>query len=233
MNNMEIIAVIPGRANSKGIPHKTIALMNGKPLLHHAVNAVRMVESIKRVIVSTDCPKIAELANRYDIEVYERPSELATDESPIADTIRNLIDRLEEEDYRADIMLLIEATALRMPEDIHRCIDTLIKSDCDSVATFCRCSVHPSKTWRIVNDKPEPYIAGENAFKNRQDLESTWELNGGCYAFNPKKFPKQGSNFLFGKARAIVVPEYRSYDINTPLDIKIAELMINEEEHRC
>lgn len=222
----EVLAIIPGRAGSKGIKNKTIAKLNGKSLLEHAAITARSVSRITRIIVSTDCPLISSHALELGLEVYQRPASLASDDSLVADAIRDLLQTLKQENYHPYVTLLLEATSFRTASDINKCLDNLQHEEVDSVATFCEVSVHPSKIWDIDDQgTPSQFIDTSNAFQNRQSLRPYFNLNGGCYAFKTLRLPSNTSRLLFGNQRTVIMPALRSFDINTPDDLKIAELL--------
>ena len=91
MKKMKIIAIIPARGGSKGIPRKNIRLLAGKPLIAYSIEAAMKSRYIKKVVVSTEDAEIAEISRRYGVEIIKRPEELAKDESPTIDAIIKLL----------------------------------------------------------------------------------------------------------------------------------------------
>ena len=88
---MKIIAIIPARGGSKGIPRKNIRLLAGKPLIAYSIEAALKSRYINKVVVSTEDAEIAEISRRYGVEIIKRPEELAKDESPTIDAIIKLL----------------------------------------------------------------------------------------------------------------------------------------------
>ena len=134
-----VIAVIPARGGSKGIPRKNIRPLLGKPLIAYTIEAALKSKRIDRVVVSTEDEEIAEISQRWGAEVVRRPEELARDDSPSVDTILHAVDWFEEQGERFDIVVMLEATSpLRKEDDLDNAIGLLIKNldKADSLVSF-------------------------------------------------------------------------------------------------
>lgn len=109
---MNIIAIIPARGDSRGLPKKNIRLLNGKPLIAHTILAAKECSLINRVIVSTDDKEIAEIAKKYGAQVpFIRPEELAQDNTPTEPVLEHCVRWLEEnENYKTDIAVYLQLT---------------------------------------------------------------------------------------------------------------------------
>lgn len=124
---MEILTIIPARGGSKGIPRKNARPLAGKPLIAHTIEHAWQARSVSRVVVSTDYPEIAAVAQRYGAKVVWRPAEIsgdtATSESALLHVLNYLRDR---EGYEPDLVVSLQATSpLRQPDDIQNTIETL------------------------------------------------------------------------------------------------------------
>ena len=140
---MEIIALIPARGGSKGIPKKNIKNLRGKPLISYSIGSAKKTKYINKVVVSTEDKEIAEISREYDAEIIERPEELAEDESSTIDTILHALEVLRAENYNPDIIILLQPTSpLRNAEDIDSAIELFLNSDCESVVSVCEVE-HP------------------------------------------------------------------------------------------
>ncbi|HEY9766444.1 MAG TPA: acylneuraminate cytidylyltransferase family protein, partial [Chroococcales cyanobacterium] len=117
---MAVLAVIPARGGSKGIPRKNVRLLAGKPLIAHAIEAARGSRSIDRVVVSTDDTEIGRVAERFGAEVVWRPTEISGDTASSEAALLFTLDFLEsKEGYRPDILVFLQCTApLTLAEDI-------------------------------------------------------------------------------------------------------------------
>lgn len=227
----QVTALIPARGGSTTVEQKNLRRLGGKPLLAWPIDTATGVSAIDRVIVSTDDEDIAACAAEYGAEVNRRPEELSTDEALVIDAIRYHMNQWKSEGNEVSILVLLEPTCpFRAVEDVEKAIDRLIKTDCDSVATFCRAEVNPWRTWRLKDsESPEPFIEGTDPWRPRQKLPKAHQLNGGAYAFFADRLPDDGKTLLFGEARSVTMPEKRSVDIDTELDFLVAQQMLQQE----
>ncbi len=141
-----VVAIIPARGGSKGVPGKNIRPLAGQPLIAHTINAALQSRSIHRVIVSTDDPKIAEVARRFGAEVpFLRPAEFATDTATSLCVVQHAMRWLvENENCRpAAIAVLAPTSPLRTVAQIDATIDLLWRSESDSALTICAVEDHP------------------------------------------------------------------------------------------
>ena len=111
MEEKNILAIIPARGGSKGIPGKNIKEFAGKPLIVHSIEASLKCPLVNRTVVSTDDDKIAEVSTAHGAQVIKRPNELATDASLVIDAIRYTVGKVEEEGEDVDIVILLEPTS--------------------------------------------------------------------------------------------------------------------------
>jgi len=228
-----VIAVVPARGGSKGVPHKNIVPLGGKPLLAWPIDVARAVGSIDRVIVSTDDDAIAEAAKAHSAEVYRRPARLATDSSLVIDALRDLIATLKAEGEPARVMVLLEATCpFRAVEDVEACLELLVGRDLDSVATFNEAELNPHRAWTIEGGAPAPFIHGADPWQPRQQLPKAYQLNGAVYAFRTDRLPGDTTALVYGKSAAHIIPAERCLDIDTAFDFAIAETLLTRGGNR-
>lgn len=150
-----IIAIIPARGGSKGVPQKNIIDLGGFPLIAFSIVAAKISKIISRVIVSTDSPKIAEIAKKYGAEVpFLRPKKFAKDFSPDIEFVLHAIKWLKnKENYRPDyIVHLRPTTPLREPELIDEAVDRITKNqEATSLRSAHELSESPHKFFKIKN----------------------------------------------------------------------------------
>ncbi len=219
-----VIAVIPARGGSKGIPGKNAALLGGKPLIVWTIEVALSVNAVDRVIVSTDDDGIGKVALRHGAEVYRRPIHLATDTALVIDALRDLIRRLKTEGEPARIMTLLEPTCpFRLADDVNECIERLFSENKDAIATFKEADLNPHRAWAIEAGTPSTFIPSANPWLPRQQLPKAYQLNGAVYCFRSDKLPEDGQGLLFGDTGAVIMPPERSVDINTTADLCLAE----------
>lgn len=227
--NRHIVAVIPARGGSKSIPHKNIAPLGGKPLLAWSVETARSVSLISRIIVSTDDEEIAAVARGYGAEVMTRPADLATDSARVIDALHDLIARLKAAHQEPDVLVLLEPTCpLRSAADIEDCLVQLEDDAVDSVATFKPAELNPWRAWRIEDGRPQAFVPEADPWRSRQELPLAYQLNGAVYAFKVDRFSPRHEAILFGRIAATVMPSERSVDIDGPLDLLLAEVMLQK-----
>ncbi len=228
-----VVAIIPARGGSKGVPRKNIRLLAGKPLIAYAIETARASDLIGRVVVSTDDAEIADVARRYGAEVpFMRPRELAQDDSPEWLTWQHAVRTLRgaEGGSRIDAFVCVSPTSpLRAVEDVDACIRLLLSSDADMVMTVRPAERNPyfnmvaldGGGWARVVIRPERPI------HRRQDAPPVYDITTVAYAFRPE-FVLRAKTELDGRIKAVVVPSERALDIDTELDFKFAEFLLSQ-----
>lgn len=156
-NKPKIIAIIPARGGSKRFPGKNLYPLNGRPLLSYPIAIAKKVKQIDRIIVSTDDKKIAAAAKKYGAEVpFMRPSNLADDISPVAETMAYTVKKLEQEEgFHADYVVLLQATnPLVKSEDVGKAIELALEKKADSVVAITSVDNinHPYNVREILAD---------------------------------------------------------------------------------
>jgi CMP-N,N'-diacetyllegionaminic acid synthase len=235
MKEKNILAIIPARGGSKGIPGKNIKQFAGKPLIVHSIETSLKCPLVTRTVVSTDDDKIAEISKAHGAQVINRPDELATDTSLPIDAIRYTVRKVEEEGEAVDIVILLEPTSpFRRMEDIENCLQVLLDNKADSVATFTSSDVSPNRLWRVSDDVVEPYIEGAVPWLPRQKQPRAYELTGQIYALSKKVlFEKEDSiSLLLGRKSAVITPRETALDIDTELDFIMAEKIMEHFQHK-
>ena len=229
LNGKRVIAVIPARGGSKSIPGKNIRPLRGKPLLAWSIDVARQVAEIDRVIVSTDDPQIATVAEANGAEVYARPGHLATDDALVIDALKDLLEKLRRDGETAEWIVLLEPTCpLRAPTDVRECLQLVSTGDHDSVATFKDADLNPHRAWRLVDGVPEVFIPGAIPWLPRQKLPKAFQLNGAVYVFRASLLADEAKSLLVGRLGAVVMPRDRSQDIDDIVDFTIVEALLEK-----
>jgi CMP-N-acetylneuraminic acid synthetase len=234
MQEKSVLAIIPARGGSKGIPGKNTRQFAGKPLIAHSIEIALSCSLINRTVVSTDDAHIAEVARAHGAEVIHRPAELAGDTALVIDAIKHAVLEVEREGEAVDIVLLLEPTSpFRRAEDLEKCIQVLLDDSADSVATFTESHVSPNRLWRVSGDVVEPYIEGAVPWLPRQKQPIAHELTGQIYGVSRKVlFEKEDSiSLLLGRKCAVITPRETALDIDTELDFMMAEKIM--EHFQC
>jgi N-acylneuraminate cytidylyltransferase len=232
MSAMEkILSCTFARGGSKGIPGKNIRILGGRPLIAHSIQCALSSRYITRQIVSTDCPEIAAVARSWGAEVpFLRPSYLATDTVPERLAWRHAIATMEELDQtRYDILVSVPPTCpLRHPEDIDRCIELLLSSDADIVVTATETSGNPYFNMITLDRDGFARLASnpDGLVTRRQDAPTVYGLTAVAYA--TRRDPVMTTDSYFqGRVKAVIVPQERAIDIDSPLDLEFAEFLLS------
>lgn len=218
-----IIAVIPARGGSKGVPKKNLHPLAGRPLIAHAIEAAKQSKYVERVIVSTDDQEIARIAADEGAEVIMRPAELATDEAPTEAALLHVVETLKAaEGYEVKVVVTLEPTSpLRTPELINRCLQILCEKDADSVFTVVEMR---ACLGRLDAAGRFSYVSPHQP-RRRQDRELLYQENGAVYVSKAAMLASQ-RRVTGGEAYGMVINSAMGIDINTPADFALAEALM-------
>lgn len=228
----KILAIIPARGGSKGLPGKNIRPLLGKPLIVWSVEQAKASRLIDRIYVSTDSQEIADTAKPYlegqDFEL--RPPELATDTAPSSAFIYYTINKLKEEGECFDYIILLEPTSpLRDVSDIDHSLESLIDHpEAESLLSVVRAEdANPSFMVTIgENGLMRPYLADAVGGMRRQDINDVYYFEGTVYISRCSTFLEKKS-FLHEKTLSYVVPKWKSFEIDDLTDFIIVEALMN------
>ena len=220
-----ILAVIPARGGSVGVPRKNVRPLDGRPLLAWTVEAAKQVPEIDLVVVSTDDPEIAGVARGLGIRVIDRPAELATATAPTEWALRHAIDTLGlESGMQFDYVVTLEPTSpFRSAATVSRCITRLVDSGAASALTVreTRASLGRVVDGRFRRLDP-------NAPRRRQDREPLYMETSSVYVTAVAHLHRTGS-VVAEDWLAVEIPEREAFDINTPSDFAMAEALLRTE----
>lgn len=229
-----VLAVIPARGGSKGIPRKNLAVVDGQPLIAHTIRTAKSCSGLTRVIVSTDDDEISAVARQHGAEVpFVRPRKLSTDQAKSADVVLHALNTIEQEEGRRyDVICLLEPTSpLRTTADVSGALDMLASSGTDAVVSVYRVEApHPIKTLEITGNRLAPFMP--NRWKpnlTRQELPAVYAVNGAVYCVRRDAFVTSGS-FWGASAAPYVMPEERSVNIDTLVDLTLAEVLLKRRQ---
>ena len=221
-----MIAIIPARGGSKGLPGKNVRPLNGKPLIAYAIEEAIKAKHIDRVIISTDDDEIARIAVQYGAELpFMRPSELATDTAMAIDNYIYTVDRLEKESGTTiDAFVVLQPTSpLRIAEDIDGAVELFEKKNADSVISYTQES-HPI-SWHKYLDEECHFIDILKAnINNRQDNRVSYYPNGAVYVFRTSMIRER--KYYTDRSYAYIMPRIRSVDIDFIEDFEYAEFLL-------
>jgi CMP-N-acetylneuraminic acid synthetase len=185
INGQFILAVIPARGGSKGLPNKNLKHLGGVPLIAHTIRAAKQASTLDRVILSTDSPEIAKAGKRYGVEVpFLRPAELATDEAPVAPVLAHAVSWAEKDRGKpVDVVVSLLATSpFRKAQHIDEGVRLLFSSEAESVVGLCTARHNPYWMWVIHNGEVKRLFSEGGKFSRRQDLHVVYRAKGAFYA---------------------------------------------------
>lgn len=218
------IAIIPARKGSKGLPNKNILSFCGKPLIAWTIEQALAVKEISRVIVSTDCEKIAALAKLYGAEVQGlRPAAISTDSSATEDALFHECVTLQNKNATPENIILLQCTSpIRLPKTITRAIQEFRDTKSDSLV-----SVTESHRF-FWQHKDKPIATYDYTSRpRRQDLsaeEVSYMETGSIYITKFDLFMKN-RNRLIGNIHLFETNKYESFEIDDLEDFELCELI--------
>jgi len=222
----KVLAIIPARGGSKGIPKKNIIDVGGKPLVYYSINVAKESRFIDRVIVSTDNKEIAEIVEKIGAEVpFIRPSELARDDTPTYPVIKHALEWLKEkENYKPELIVILEPTfPLRTVREVDEAIRTISSNEeVDSLRGVCEPFQNPFKMWLLRGKYLEPLIKTEKETHGtpRQSLKKVFWQNGFIYISRYKTIMEKG-DIAGEKILPFVLGKDKYIDLDTKEDLEL------------
>ena len=224
-----VLALVPARGGSKGIPDKNIRPLAGRTLLEYAARVSEESGMVDRIILSTDSERIAEEGRRVGLEVpFLRPSELAQDNTPMLPVIEHAVDFVAREGWDTEIIVLLQPTSpLRTPAHIRAAVQELRDSGSDSVVTVVELPRHlsPDYVMRVDAGLLVPFLPEGTHITRRQDARPAFVRDGTAYVFWARTLREARS--IYGRTcRPLVIPAEESITIDSPDDWLNAERRI-------
>ena len=223
----DVVALIPARGGSRGVPRKNLRRIGGRTLVARAVDAARGSRYVDRIVVSTDDDEIAVEAAEAGAEVpYVRDHSLAGDATGMAEVVEDAIRRLGLSGW---VVLLQPTSPLREAGDIDSALNAARSASAESCVSLGPARSHPDWLWRLVDGgRMRRFGASGNATR-RQDLEPLYERNGAIFAFTVEWFLRT-REFSDESTVAYLMPEERSLDVDSELDLAVAEILLARRE---
>ena len=228
---MKPLIVIPARGGSKGVPRKNIKVLGDKPLIQYTIDAAKGVFDDEFICVSTDDFEIKSVVEQLGLKVpFLRPNELASDTAGTYEVLLHAISYYEAKGYFPDTLILLQPTSpFRTSAHIKEALK-LYHESIDMVVSVKETKANPY--YILFEEDRNGYLkkTKEANFTRRQDCPKVWEYNGAIYIINVKAL-KERAISQFTKVYKFEMDETSSHDIDTLLDWKIAEIIINDKEN--
>ena len=226
-----ILGLICARKNSKRLPGKNLLKINNKSLLARSIEHGISCKQIDKVVVSTDCPIIANEGKNHGADIpFLRPDTLALDTTPEWKVWQYIIKHFKSNKVTA-LVILPTTAPMRQVGDIDNAIDIYNNQICDGVLTVTEASNNPSFNMVIENKYKfaELAIPSKENFYRSQDAPKYYNITTVCYVMNPNFILKKNSLFE-GNLKLNFVPKERSVDIDTEIDFLWAQFLFNHYE---
>jgi len=229
-----IIAIIPARGGSKGVPKKNIRLLGGYPLVAYSIVAARLTTQIDRVVVSTDSDEIAEVSRYYGAEVpFIRPQEYAQDKSPDRDFVVHAVRWFEENEGRAPDLLvhLRPTTPLRDPAVMDRAVTEIVK--CPDATCLRSAQPCPESPFKWFLRKDDGFFTGlqsddMDALNKPRQMFPTVYIPDGYIDILKTDFIKNSDTIHGNRVLAFISPFCR--EVDTLEDFEMLEFQIHKED---
>lgn len=227
-----VLAVVPARGGSKGIPGKNLKLVRGLSLIARAARTLGETPSVDRAVCSTDDPTIALEAERAGLVVPSlRSALLASDAAKSIDVWKDVWLEMERRDARTyELSVLIEPTSpLRRADDIERTLSAMLDEGAAAAATVSPTPAHytPHKTLTVSGGRIGFFLSDGANFARRQDIPACFHRNGVCYAARRETVLKCGT--IIEDDCVAVVLDRPLVNIDEPFDLEIADLLATRE----
>jgi len=230
-----VLSIVPARGGSKGVPGKNLRPLRGRPLVAYAVRAARLALPAGDVVISTDSEAIAAAAVAFGAECpFLRPPPLATDASPVLDTVRHTLDRLAALGRVYDLVCLVQPTTpLRELSDIREPVSMLLaRLDAHSAVTLCEVTdAHPARLRRIEDGLVTQFLdaGGDGELQNRQAhaARPAYRRCGACYVTRVETV--QAGSLYGARCLPHVIPSWRSVSIDDEVDLALVETLLERE----
>ena len=226
-----LLAVVPARGGSKGVPRKNLQELGGRPLIAWTIEAATCSRAVGRVVVTTDDEEIASESREYGAEVpFLRPAALAEDTTPSMDVIVHALDWLaENEGYApASVVCLQPTSPFRPASDVDAAFDLFKTKRADAVVSVSEAEQHPA--WMKTLDaegRLADLVESRERADRRQDLARVYALNGAIYLARRELLLAERTWYA-GRTYGYVMPRERSLDIDTPWDLHLARLIVGD-----
>lgn len=221
--------IIPARGGSKGIPHKNIKPLAGRPLIAYSIDVAReLCPEQDRIILSTDDPAIADTARRLGLKVnYMRPDDLATDSAGSREVMLDAMDWADARGIAYDCVVLLQPTSpLRTADDVRAALE-LYTPQLDMVVSVEPAASNPYYNCFETDADGFLHISkGDGMLTRRQDAPPAWTYNGAVYVINPQSLRAMPMG-SFGRRVPSPMPAERSIDLDTPRDWAVAEAIMS------
>ena len=227
---MSFLAVIPARGGSKGVPLKNTRMVNGLPLIAYTIKAALDSALFDNVLVSTDDENISKVAKEFGAEIpFLRPAYISSDFASSDAVVEHALNFYMSKGQSYDLVCKLQPTSpLRTGNHIIEAFDLFVRKNADFVVSVCECEHSPLWSGLLGKDySMDGFMRSVDKHACRQELPQYYRLNGAIYIGKTDCFIQNGS-FIGENGYAYVMTLKDSIDIDTELDIELAEMLLNK-----
>ncbi len=226
-----ILALIPARAGSKGIPGKNLREFAGRPLLAHSIECAQRVPAISRVVLTTDSKDMAEAGRSFGAEIpFMRPPELAIDTTPMLEVIQHTARFLSKTGWVPDVIILLQPTApFRHDTDISAALSMILdKPNAESIVSVEEVPSHfsPHYVMKIADGFLTPFLPEGERVTRRQDAPPAYTRNGQFYIMRHSTLMEKNS--IYGDHSIPFVTSHEAVNLDTLEDWEAAEQLVKK-----
>lgn len=226
IENKKVLAIIPARGGSKGIPKKNIKAVSGKPMINYTIEAAKECDYIDKVIVSTDDEEIAEISMKAGAIVpFLRPDELAVDEAELIDVVMHAVEFYERKAERYDIIVLLQPTSpLRTSDDLQKALEYYMRKGEKSLLSISEVSEHPVNMRKFNEENELEKMLGDEG--DASEAKKYYKINGAIF-INSMSELSEKTRFE-DNVMGYVLPKEHGIDIDVPEDVVVAEYYLSQ-----
>lgn len=217
-----MLAVIPARGGSKGVPRKNIRPVCGRPLLAYTIEVSQRSRYLDRIVVSSEDREIQEVAQTWGAEVVVRPLSLAADDIASIDPVLHAVAECPGYDY---VVLLQPTSPLRIAQDIDSALELCLGQCAPACIAVCETPINPQRLFTLDAQSRLIRLVSGVIPPQRQDLPPFYTINGAVYVAESEWFMRE-RRFVSKDTIAYVMPDERSLDIDTEVDFLLFEFLL-------
>lgn len=226
-----MLAIIPARGGSKGIPRKNMAFLFGKPLIQHTIEAAQQSQTVSRIVLTTDDAEIAALGASLGLDTrYQRPPELAKDDTPMAATLAHCLHWAQQAYGACDEFMLLQPTSpLRTAKDIDAATRLYRESNKNSLLSVNAMTEHPYECLELKSEGWAYLAKDATGASRRQDYPNAYYyINGAIYITQTKKFLRTEKIIDEDSVCFYPMARERSVDIDEAVDLLVAQALLSQ-----
>lgn len=215
-NGKRILAVIPARGGSKGVPRKNIRIVGGKPLIAYTIDAALQSRFVDAVVVSSEDHEILRVSAQHGAQCLVRPDSLALDTTPGISPVLHAIEHFPDFDQ---VILLQPTSPLRTAIDIDAALEYRANQGAVSCVAVCEAETPPARMFDLSEHFRLRRLVEKEPPNRRQDVPPAYVVNGAIYIADTQWLAKN-RKFISSDTVGFVMPRDRSLDIDTEQDLK-------------